>query len=379
MPAYISEINYGAVVNFDFVEVAVTAGTDMSAYSVVIYEDTGAVTATLCLGSAVNTIAGKDVYLVDNSTTGFPGFGNKDAIALVDDLGNVLQFVSFKGATVTATEGPANGQTSTSIGETSTGESLETYDQGASYSPQAAENPGTIPCYAPGTLIDTPDGPRAVEALQVGDLVDTLDHGVLPIRWVHSGEQPLGDAAPGGFPVLIRAGAFGPGCPARDLIVSPQHRILVGGCGQLDGVFEAQVFAPAKALTGLPRIRAMTGKRHIEWIHFALDSHEVVTAEGCLSESLLLGPMVLNGLSRRERRALTHRFGPPPSPGAALNGPPARDCLSVGEVRRAFVSGPSRHRFRRGLKPLGASVDTAAVGRRSLDSDVFANTAATQP
>ena len=47
-----------------------------------------------------------------------------------------------------------------------------------------------MPCYAPGTMIDTPDGPRAVETLQVGDLVMTLDHGPQSIRWVRSGEVP---------------------------------------------------------------------------------------------------------------------------------------------------------------------------------------------
>ncbi len=283
MPAFISEVNYDQNANFDFIEVAVSSSIDTTGWQVYYYKDDGTVQTSWSLGSSVATVAGKNVYLIDKNTTGFTDLGSTKGYALVDGSGNLQQFISFA-STITAVEGPADGATSTAHGDlTASGQSMQTSDGGATYTMQSTPDPGTIPCYAPGTLIDTARGPRPVETLAVGDLVETLDHGVLPVRWAHAAAQPLEDAGPGGFPVLIRAGAFGPGCPARDLIVNPQHRILVGGCGQLDSVFEAQVFAPAKALTGLPRIRAMTGKRRIEWIHFALDRHEVVTAEGCLS------------------------------------------------------------------------------------------------
>ncbi len=188
-------------------------------------------------------------------------------------------------------------------------------------------------CYAPGTMIDTPEGPRRVETLQDGDLVMTLDHGPQAIRWTHSGILPLEKAEGDYKPVQIRVGALGRGRPAQDLIVSPQHRILVGAAGQLDRVFTTEAFAPAKSLTGVPGIRHMKGIKEITWVHFACDRHEVVTANGCLSESLLLGPMVMNGLSAVERRALTDLFGPAATLDAALNGPAARDCLTVGAVK----------------------------------------------
>jgi hypothetical protein len=81
----------------------------------------------------------------------------------------------------------------------------------------------------------------------------------------------------------------------------------------------------------------MKGKTKITWIHFACDRHEVVTANGCLSESLLLGPLVLNGLNGSELKALTDIFGPVVTPEAALNGPPARECLTVGAVKRLLA------------------------------------------
>ncbi len=190
------------------------------------------------------------------------------------------------------------------------------------------------PCYAPGTLIGTPDGLRKVETLAPGDLVMTLDHGPQVIRWTHSGDQPLEEVDVDTKPVLIAAGALGKGLPSQDLIVSPQHRMFVGRHGQLDGWFKSEAFAPAKSLTALPGIRHMKSKQSITWIHFACDQHEVVTANGCLSESLLLGPMVVNGLTRKERKDLTDIFGPASTPDVALNGPPARECLTVGAARR---------------------------------------------
>lgn len=201
----------------------------------------------------------------------------------------------------------------------------------------AIENPPV--CYAPGTVIGTPEGPRRVETLKAGDLVVTLDHGPQAIRWTHAGALSLEEADEEDKPVQIKAGALGPGCPARDLIVSPPHRIFVGAAGQLDGVFAGEAFVPAKSLAGLPGIRHMKGRKDFAWVHFACDRHEVVTANGCLSESLLLGPMVMNGLTAAERAAVARVFGHPPRPETPLNGPPARDCLKVGPVRRRI----SRH------------------------------------
>lgn len=160
MPGYFSEIRYAGGKPTDFIEMVVPVGTDVSGYTIVIYNSTGAVSATFSLGGIVSTSAGGDVYLLDTNTPGFSGIGQNEGFALVDDLGNVLQFISVNGTQITAVEGPADGLTSTSIGANAVGESLETDDDGASYYVQPTPNPGIIQCYAPGTMIDTPDGAR---------------------------------------------------------------------------------------------------------------------------------------------------------------------------------------------------------------------------
>jgi len=218
--------------------------------------------------------------------------------------------------------------------------------------------PYSMPCYALGTMIDTPQGPQAIETLRPGDQVLTLDHGAQAARWVRHAEQPLEAVDTDAKPVLIKAGSLGSGCPKNDLIVSPQHRILVGGLRQLRAACGTEAFAPAKSLTVLPGIRHMKGKEAITWIHFACDRHEVVTANGCLSESLLLGPMVVNGLRTAERLTVTGIFGLATTPDAALNGPPARVCMTVGAMKRRLA------------KHLNAKRDLAAKDIRKWDKEL---------
>jgi hypothetical protein len=345
MPGYISEVDYDGGANDNFVEVVVPAGTDVSSYTLVVYKKDGTLDATLSFDPLpAQTIAGSDVYLFDSADPNFPDIKNDEAIALVDDPGTVIQFISFKDP-VTAIEGPANGMSATQVGEHSGGEeSLVTGDGGSSYSTTGTSTPGTIPCFAPGTMIDTPNGPRTVEILQPGDMVLTRDNGPQAIRWTRSGDHPLENAETDAKPVQIKAGALGQNLPAQDLIISPQHRILVGGAGQLESVFASEAFAPAKSLTSLPGIRHMRGKTQITWVHFACERHEVVCANGCWTESPLLGPMVMQSLSGNQRRALYGRFflarmGSVKN--TSLNGPPARRCLKVCEAHEII----SRNRF----------------------------------
>ncbi len=202
---------------------------------------------------------------------------------------------------------------------------------------QSSYDSTTFVCYASGTKILTERGDVPVEQLKVGDLVETLDHGLQPIRWIRKSEHSLEDVDNADQPVQIKAGALGHSLPSQDLIVSPQHRILVGGNGQLQQTFATEAFAPAKSLTLVPGIRNMKGKRQITWVHFACDKHEVITANGCLSESLLLGPMVVNGLQAAERIALTDIFGPVAATDTALNGVSARECLTAENARRQIA------------------------------------------
>lgn len=92
-----------------------------------------------------------------------------------------------------------------------------------------------------------------------------------------------------------------------------------------------EVLVPAKALLGMRGVRQMRGRTRMLWHHFSLASHQVVRVNGAWTESLLLGPMVVNGLPRHERKALRALF--PTANGGPLNGPSARPCLMVRQTR----------------------------------------------
>lgn len=168
-----------------------------------------------------------------------------------------------------------------------------------------------IICFAAGTLIDTPQGPLAVEGLLVGDQVLTHDHGPQPIRWIGRIDLPAARLAaePRLQPILIRADALGPGYPAQDLIVSPQHRILVASAIARRMFDRDEVLIPANKLTAIDGIDVLdTGADGVTYVHFLCDRHEIVRANGTLTESLFVGPETLRAVSEAGRAEIGALF-----------------------------------------------------------------------
>lgn len=155
-----------------------------------------------------------------------------------------------------------------------------------------------IPCFTAGTMISMPEGMRAVESLRVGDLVMTADHGAQAVRWINQ-RRVSGwalAAAPHLRPVRIKAGALGAGCPVTDLLVSPQHRMVVRS-KIAQRMFEAdEVLVAAKHLLGMPGIELVDDLPEVTYLHFICDNHEVVFANGAPAETLYAGPVALKSL-----------------------------------------------------------------------------------
>ncbi|MGJ8616741.1 MAG: Hint domain-containing protein [Sulfitobacter sp.] len=149
-------------------------------------------------------------------------------------------------------------------------------------------------CFAKGTLIETPQGPRYIESLSPGDQVTTLDHGAQTIRWVGHKQMPgTGVNAP----VHIAAGSLG---NIRPLVVSQNHRMMISGpiAELLFG--QSEVLVAAKHLVNDKTILVRPCAK-INYYHFLCDAHEVVFAEGCPAESLYLGEQTLNVASDEDR------------------------------------------------------------------------------
>lgn len=155
-------------------------------------------------------------------------------------------------------------------------------------------------CFAAGTLIETESGLIAVEDLTPGMRVMTLDNGLRPISWIGSSEYGTDKLAANPLfqPIRIKAGALGENTPTRDLIVSPQHRILVRSkiAQKMFGCDE--VLVAAKQLVLIEGIDVAHDMESVVYYHFLFDRHEIVLAEGAAAESLYTGSEALKSVGR---------------------------------------------------------------------------------
>ncbi len=185
-------------------------------------------------------------------------------------------------------------------------------------------------CFTPGTLIETPAGPRPVESLRSGDLVATRD-GPRPIRWIGRRRLDLIDlmANPKLMPVLVPRGAFGDGLPRRDLHVSPQHRVVVRS-KIAERMFGArEVLVAVKQLVGTAGIEVDGELSTVTYYHFMLDDHALVIADGIEAETLYPGPQALSFLSEDARAEISTLFPELEAGAASL----ALPCLKGRDAR----------------------------------------------
>jgi hypothetical protein len=135
-----------------------------------------------------------------------------------------------------------------------------------------------LACFAAGTRIATSRGEVAVESLRVGDEVLTVRRRGVPrriVRWLGHRRVDL-RACPQAAPVRVRAGAFGPGLPARDLRLSPDHALLVAGR-----------LIPVRHLVNGATIRPDPAEGFVTYFHVEFDAHDVLLAENLPAESFL--------------------------------------------------------------------------------------------
>lgn len=192
-----------------------------------------------------------------------------------------------------------------------------------------------VTCFTAGTWIDTPEGARAVEDLRAGDAVLTVDNGAQILRWVGSRQLDLGMAADNLRPVRIAAGALGQGLPAIDLVVSPQHRILVRSAIAQRMFGTDEVLVAAKQLIALPGIEIDDRAEQVTYVHILFDGHQMVTSNGAISESLFTGPQALKGVSDAARDEILALFPHLSGIGEELEQPdPARPLVGGRKGRK---------------------------------------------
>lgn len=184
-----------------------------------------------------------------------------------------------------------------------------------------------LACFARGTRIETAAGFVAVEDLRDGMMIETMDHGLQPVRRVLS---KVVDGRGALAPVEIGAAVLG---NVRALRVSPHHRMVVSGWRAELLTGAPEVLAAAADLVDGARVRVVPVDQ-VEYFHLLFDRHEIIFAEGAATESYhpfaddeaALGPETL-----AELQALFPDMGRAFWEGTLLGGT-ARQCASEAEA-----------------------------------------------
>jgi hypothetical protein len=140
-----------------------------------------------------------------------------------------------------------------------------------------------VACYGRGTLIEAARGQKKVENLKIGDKVRTASGALRPIKWIgrrsYAGRFVMGRKDI--LPVCFKAGSLSDNVPARELWVSPNHAMYFQGDHPSGVLIEAK-----DLVNGVSIVQAHSVEK-VEYFHIELDSHDVIIAEGALSESFI--------------------------------------------------------------------------------------------
>ena len=130
-------------------------------------------------------------------------------------------------------------------------------------------------------------------------------------------------------PIRIRPGALGIERPDQELIVSPEHRMLVRGAAARALFNVPEVLVTARDLINGGSIRQEMQCRDVTYIHLLLDSHQVIWANKVESESFHPASASLPALTEEDRTRL-------------LSGLPeaATDPMAYGEYARRILTKP---------------------------------------
>ena len=228
---------------------------------------------------------------------------NGDTVNLANSQGTVIQSVTY-----TDIAGP--------------GQSIN-YTTGGVLEGAGVPDPGIV-CFTGGSMVQCVRGVQPIETLKPGDLIPTRDHGLQPILWI--GRQSV--AAMGKFaPVRFCKEAIG---NDRDLLVSPNHRMLISDWRAEMYFAEDEVLVEAKHLVNGDTIHIKRQKT-VDYFHLLFCRHEIITVGGVPSESYFPGHAVSQA-ERAVRDEVLEIFPDIPNP-AATDWALARPVLKKHEAR----------------------------------------------
>ncbi len=135
-----------------------------------------------------------------------------------------------------------------------------------------------LSCFFAGTHVRTPHGETTIEALSRGDLVVTTEGRSAPVVWIGRRAICTAFADPlRVLPIRIKANALGDQVPSRDLLLSPDHAILID-----------EMLVQAGALVnGSTIVRETNVPETFTYYHIELDDHSLILAENTPAETFI--------------------------------------------------------------------------------------------
>lgn len=280
-----------------------------------LFGEAGNDTIIMGAGDYAQGDGGDDVFFASATGGGSMDLDGNEEAEVIGDTLNITG-----PATITYEDDPENGRVD--------------WLDGSSLTFRNIENVNYVPCFTEHSLIKTNRGEVPASQLQLGDRVLTRDNGFQEICWIGTRGLNAQDLKRSKAlrPVLIRKGALGNGQPERDLLVSPQHRMLV--CSKVAAIWfgEQEVFVPAVALTVLDGVDQI-GTSQVTYVHFMMDRHQVVMGDGAWSESFQPGDLTLAGMDQAQRQELFALFPELSNRDSAGIYPAARITLAAHEAK----------------------------------------------
>lgn len=192
---------------------------------------------------------------------------------------------------------------------------------------------GGVICFTPDTRLATEQGPRLIQHIQPGDRMLTRDNGPQEVMW--RGHRRMSGARlyamPHLRPIRLKLGALGVDRPDQDLLVSPQHRMMVRGASAQALFNTSEVLVAAEDLVNDSTIVVDHALREVTYVHILLERHNIVFANGLETESFHPSNTALDTVDPLQREGLMGLL-----PGIAANphsyGDYARRNLSASEA-----------------------------------------------
>lgn len=218
--------------------------------------------------------------------------GNNIALPNYDFSGNLTITGLSPADRVSVTYG-----TISSVSDVTPGEIAITLNGGTIINIHTAINPSTgtyftasnftysgsdLTCFLTGSMIETSDGPIAVEDLTIGSEIFTRNGDVDILRrvtWVgqaHFTVRPYLPLDQAGYPVRILKDAVSNGVPFKDMLITAEHCLFFDG-----------KFVPVRMLVNGRSIFYDTSITSYDYYHIETEEHSVIMADGMLTESYL--------------------------------------------------------------------------------------------